>query len=157
MNSTSALIKKLIALGASARQPATQSQIVEVERRLGCSFPGGVKDFYQACDGVEHATADWIWDFFSLERVVERTIERRRAEHLRISGELRLSYRDLICFCDVLIDAPTYLFLGKPADEKFGHFYADQGGEGWHVADSYEAFVDIFVAEHDQILLNARQ
>jgi hypothetical protein len=121
----SIIIEKLIALGASTRQPATQTQITEVERQLGCSFPAGVKDFYQTCDGVDHATADWIWDFFSLERVVERTIERRRSEHLLISSGARLSYNDLICFCDVLIDAPTYLFFGKPADERFGHFFAD--------------------------------
>src|ERR1051326_3602758 len=71
MNATSVIVGKLIVLGANTRQAATQSQIIKVERQLGCSFPAGVKDFYQACDGVDHATADWIWDFFSLERVVE--------------------------------------------------------------------------------------
>jgi hypothetical protein len=155
VNATSVIIEKLIALGANTRRPANQSQIMDVERQLGCSFPDGVKEFYRSCDGVDHATTKWIWDFFSLERVVERTVERRRDEHLLISSGANLSYSSLICFCDVLIDAPTYLFFGKAADERFGHFFADQGGTGWHVADSYEGFAEIFVAEHDEILLHA--
>jgi len=154
MNSTDALLEKLIALGATLRPPATGMEIAECERTLRCEFPDAVRDFYRRCDGVGDATADWIWDFFSLERAIERTVGGRSEPTLAIDDGAKLRYADLVCFCDVLIDAPTYLFCGNRAHERFCSFFADLGGDGWFVAKSYDDFVHVFIAENDSVLLN---
>ena len=155
MNSTTLLINKLRDLGAILRPPTTPSSIADVQRRLGCSFPQGVSEFYNSCDGTIGATTEHLWDFFSLEQVLDRTQTRRAAftQFTTYDGEI-IHFGDLLCFCDVLIDAPTYMFCGNPDDRRFGFFYADQGGQGWFVADSFDAFVQVFVAENSEILLN---
>jgi SMI1 / KNR4 family (SUKH-1) len=153
MNTTQKLQTKLVVLGASLNPPRKGNKITEVESSLGCLFPAGIKEFYSNCDGVDNATSQWIWDFFSLDRLTQRTKERRLHSNLRLAKEEKIPYNDLVCFCDVLIDAPTYLFYATPNKDKYGYFYADQGHEGWLVADCYEKFVDIFIAQNDDILL----
>lgn len=156
MNATRLLVDKLVGLGATLRKPASPGKVVATERKLQCRFPAGVCHFYTTCDGVSDPTADWIWDFFSLDVVVERTNEPRKLEYLAMDDGKRVPYHTLVAFCDVMIDAPTYLFCGDPSSDHFGHFYADygdQGYNGWKVADSYEKFVELFVANCDDIHL----
>lgn len=156
MNSTGALLAKLLELRATLRPAPSAEAVAKAEETLQSRFPAGVRDFYRCCDGVEDATAEWIWDFFSLERMIERTFDRRELECLRLYGGEGLPYRSLVCFCDVLIDAPTYLFCGDSNSSDFGRFYADQGSDnGWLVAGSYEEFVQVFLQKHGEILLNA--
>ena len=153
MNAAQLLVDKLLSLGATLNNPATSAEITTAESTLQCRFPDGIHDFFVVCDGVSDATSDWIWDFFSLNALVERTAERRKAEYFLTDSDERLAYRDLVAFCDVLIDAPTYLFCGNPSNPKFGKFYADQGCDGWKVADSFEDFVQLFLSRNDDVLL----
>jgi cell wall assembly regulator SMI1 len=154
MDSTEALLPKLLELKATLRPPPSAAAVAEAEETLRCRFPGGIRHFYECCDGVENPTAEWIWDFFSLQNMAERTAERRKHQSLLIHGGETLSYQSLVCFCDVLIDAPTYLFCADEASGNYGRFYADQGYEGWLVATSYEEFVEVFLLQHNQGLLN---
>ena len=155
MNSTEALLAKLLELRATLRPAPSAEAVATAEETLESRFPDGVRDFYRCCDGVEDATAEWIWDFFSLQRMIERTLDRRENESLLLYGGERLPYRNLVCFCDVLIDAPTYLFCGDRDSSNYGRFYADQGETGWLVAGSYEEFVEVFLLQNADILLNA--
>lgn len=155
MTSTQTLLGKLLELRASLRAAPGAAAVATAEATLESRFPDGVRDFYRCCDGVEDATAEWIWDFFSLQRMIERTLDRRENESLLLYEGERLPYRSLVCFCDVLIDAPTYLFCGNLDSSNYGRFYADQGKTGWLVADSYEEFVAVFLLHHGDILLNA--
>src|SRR5688500_14638147 len=102
MNSTSALMAKLVELGASLRPPASLESITETERVLRTGFPVGVLDFYGSCNGVQDSTSERIWDFFSLETMIERTLQRREQDYLLINKAEKLPYLDLVCFCDVL-------------------------------------------------------
>jgi hypothetical protein len=153
MNSTRTLVDKLVSLGATLRKPASEDQIIGVESRLQCRFPNGVREFYRTCDGVDDATSEWIWDFFSLRTLLDRTAQRRASTYLTLDNGDTLPYADLVCFCDVLIDAPTYLFCANPANQWFGAFFADQGYDGWKVADTYENFVNTFVLRNDDVLM----
>jgi hypothetical protein len=155
MNSTEKLLAKLLELRATLRAAPSSEAVAKAETTLESRFPDGVRDFYRCCDGVEDATAEWIWDFFSLQRMIERTLERRENESLLLNKGERLPYRNLVCFCDVLIDAPTYLFCGDRDSRNYGRFYADQGQTGWLVAGSYGDFVDVFLLHHSDVLLNA--
>lgn len=155
MNSTETLLAKLLELRATLRPAPSAEAVARAETTLESRFPDGVRDFYRCCDGVEDATAEWIWDFFSLQRMIERTLDRRENESLLLYEGEHLPYRNLVCFCDVLIDAPTYLFCGNRDSSNYGRFYADQGETGWLVAGSYEEFVEVFVFHHGDILLNA--
>lgn len=148
MDSTSALIAKLVELGATLRPPASEDAINKAQTMVGSEFPAGIVEFYRACDGVQNATSKQIWDFFSLQTLVQRTLERREREYLLVDEDKKVPSRELVCFCDVLIDAPTYVFSART-----GQFYGDQGGTGWLVADSYEEFVQVFLSRNDDALL----
>lgn len=152
-SSTDILIEKLSSLQATFNLPTGSRRIDDTEIALSASFPAGIRDFYLRCDGIGEPTEQWWWDFFTLSTIVERTNQRRAHPTLALEDGSSIPYTDLVCFCDVLIDAPTYLFHANPHDPKFGHFYADSHGEGWLVAESYEEFVQVFSAEHDEILL----
>jgi len=99
--------------------------------------------------------SEWIWDFFSLRSLIERTLQRREQECLVIDKTEKLPYSKLVCFCDALIDSPTYVFCADPGSSNYDQFYADQGYEGGLVADSYEEFVQVFLLQNGAILLNA--
>ncbi|WAC18727.1 SMI1/KNR4 family protein [Luteolibacter sp. SL250] len=150
---TDILIGKLSSLGAGFNPPADSRRIDEIEAKLGVSFPAGVREFYLRCDGIT-GDIEWFWDFFPLATLVERTVERRSHPFFILEDGSRIPYADLVCFCDVMIDAPTYVFHGNPLDPRFGQFYADSTvSEGWPVAGSFDEFVRVFVAEHDEILM----
>lgn len=155
MTLTDILLDKVVALGATLRPPAMERQIGKAEHALQCEFPEGIRDFYRRCDGVGHPTSERMWDFYSLDRLVESTLQKRSASVLTLDAAEELPYASLVCFCDVLIGAPTYLFCATRGDSKFGSFFADQAGQGWLVASSYEDFVRVYVAQHDNVLLMA--
>jgi len=154
-SSTDLLIRELSSLGAGFHPPVDHHRINEVVASLGVSFPAGVREFYLRCDGIG-GDLEWFWDFFPLATLVERTLGRRTRSFFILDDGSRIPYADLVCFCDVLIDAPTYLFHGNPLESGFGQFYADGAGDGWLVARSFDEFVRVFAAEHDEILLGFR-
>ena len=149
---TGILIGELSSLGAGFNPPADSRRIDEVEEDLGVSFPAGVREFYLRCDGIT-GDIEWFWDFFPLATLMERTVRRRTHPFFILEDGSRIPYADLVCFCDVLIDAPTYVFHGNPLDPRFGQFYADGCADGWMVAESFDDFVRVFVAEHGDILM----
>lgn len=153
---TDILIGELSSLGAGFNPPADSRRIDEVEEELGVSFPAGVREFYLRCDGIT-GDIEWFWEFFPLVALMERTVQRRSHPFFILEDGSRIPYTDLVCFCDVLIDAPTYVFHGNPLDPRFGRFYADcTVSEGWPVADTFDEFVRVFVAEHGDILMGLR-
>ena len=139
------------------RASATDARITATEERLATRFPPGVDDFYRLADGLSNPPQKWIWNFFSLAGLTRLTEIREGYDYLCLYGQSeRIAVKSLVMFCDVLIDLPTYAFGADPDSPHYGHFFADQGGEGWRVACSFNEFVDIFVAESDETMLNCR-
>lgn len=150
-------MNELIRLGAVPRASATDALITATEERLATRFPPGVADFYRLADGTEQPTPKWRWNFFPLAGLNRLTEIREGCNSLCLYGQSeRIAVKSLVMLCDVLIDWPTYAFGADPDSTHYGHFFADQGGEGWRVASSFNEFVDIFVAESDETMLNCR-
>ena len=150
---TDILIGELSSLGAGFNPPADSRRIDEVEAELGVSFPVGVREFYLRCDGIT-GDIEWFWEFYSLDAMVERKVQRQVVRpFLVLDDGSRIPYSDLVFFCDMMLEASTYIFHGNPSDPRFGQFYADGCADGWMVAESFDEFVRVFVAEHDEILM----
>lgn len=153
MNATDDVLAKLIELKATLLPPPSEEEVTATAKALGISLPSGIRDFYRCCDGVKQITGDLYWDFYSLERMRNRTVIYRQQEALVLDGGEVLPYSDLVCFCDVAIELNTYLFCGNPQNSNFGKFYGNTEKLGWFVADSYEAFADVFLQQHGELLL----
>jgi cell wall assembly regulator SMI1 len=67
---------KLVELRATLRLAPSTEAITKAEQALQSRFPDGIREFYKCCDGVEDSTAQRVWDFFSLKRMIERTLDR---------------------------------------------------------------------------------
>jgi SMI1 / KNR4 family (SUKH-1) len=154
--SATRLRDELIRLGATPNPPATAAMIADSEQRLGIRFPPAIAEFYRVCDGLSAPTSEWTWDFFPLERVERLSDYRRHAyDQLALYNSThKVRTASLITFCDVMIDAPTYAYCIDESTDTFGCFFADQGGDGWRVSDSFSQFVDVFLAQNDDLLLS---
>jgi hypothetical protein len=163
MNSTNNLLAKLLDLGATLRPPLSIKEVTNAEKALDSRFPDGIRKFYRYSNGLKKNTEELAWDFYSLEQMIERTLESRKLESFTLyEGEV-LHFSDFVLFCDVLYDAVTYHFCGNPESRNFGSFYGVQGvfeggaegSTGWLVAHTYEEFVQVFLQQSgEQILAN---
>jgi hypothetical protein len=150
------LLDELIRLGGVPRPPATVAMIEATEQRLSTRLPPGMADFYLLCDGLETPTTEQIWDFFALANL-ERSTYRNADKHLSLYTEPnKFLNRSLVGICDVLIDLPTYVFCADADDSNYGHFFADQDGQGWLVASSFDEFIEVFLRDNGTTLLNCR-
>jgi SMI1 / KNR4 family (SUKH-1) len=153
MNATSDLLSKLIELKASLLPPPSEEEVTNAEKALESRFPDGIREFYRCCNGVKETTDDLNWDFYSLERMIDRTRAYREQDSLIVdSGEI-VPFKDLVCFCDVLIELNTYHFCGNPKSRNYGKFYGSTQNLGWFVAETYEAFVQVFLQQHKDLIL----
>ena len=130
----------------------------DAEQRIGFRFPPDISNFYRLCNGLEVPTSNWMWNFPPIE-CVTTLFEYCCHSHGQLAlygSNAEVLTHSLVVFCDVLIDAPIYAYCADDRSEWFGHFFADQGGTGWHVADSFFDFVNVFVDESEEVLLNCR-
>lgn len=156
MNATDDLLAKLIELKAILLPPPSEEEVTNAEKVLESRFPDGIREFYRCCNGVQEMTVDDRWDFYSLERMVDRTRACREQDSLVLDGGEILPFSDLVCFCDVLIELNSYLFCGNPESSHFGKFYGNTQNLGWFVANSYEEFVRVFLQQHGELILGVQ-
>ncbi len=159
MNATNNLLAKLLDLGATLGLPPSVEEVTNAEKTLDCRFPDEIREFYKYSNGLNKNTEELAWSFYSLEQMIERTLESRKLESFILYEGEALPFSDFVLFCDVLYDAVTYHFCGNPESRNFGNFYGVQGGAegstGWFVAHTYEEFVQVFLQQSgEQILLN---
>jgi len=156
MNATNDLLAKLIELKATLLPPPSEEDVSNAEKALDSRFPNGIREFYRCCNGVKETTDDLNWDFYSLERMRDRTRFYREQDSLVLyDGEI-LPFKDLVCFCDVAIELNSYLFCGNPQSSNFGKFYGNTQNLGWFVANSYEDFVQVFLEKHEDLILGLK-
>ena len=153
MSATDDLLAKLIELKASLLPPPSEEEVTDAEKELGSRFPDGIREFYRCSNGVQETTPDDNWDFYSLAKMIDRTAAYRNQDSLVLDGGEIVPFKDLVCFSDVAIELNTYLFCGNPQSSNFGKFYGNTQDLGWFVADSYEEFVQIFLQEHEGLIL----
>ena len=135
---------------------ASVLEIQTAERKIGLTFPDSIRQYYRFNNGTVSATDTLIWDFFDLSLV--ENLHQLRNESYNLSTETEIIPGNLLfTFCDVLLDAPTYVVSGDPTRYDFGSFYGDDGSEGWLVASSFESFVDIFAESSEDVLLFAKE
>lgn len=154
MSSAVLLLDELVRLGATPNPPATPAAIDATELRLGIRFPQGIAEFYRLCDGLATPTTECIWNFFPLHEVARLSGYRSRpGDHLKMDDSTAgPPLHSLVIFCDALIDAPLYSYCVEDTSRVFGSFFAELCG-GWHVADSFEHFVEVFLAHNDDGLI----
>ncbi len=154
MNATNDLLAKLTELKATLLPSPSEEEVTNAEKALESRFPDGIREFYRCSNGVKETTDDLNWDFYSLERMIDRTRFYRDQDTLVLdSGEI-VPFKDLVCFCDVLIELNTYHFCGNPQSSNFGKFYGSTQNLGWFVANSYEEFVQVFLQKHEDLILS---
>jgi hypothetical protein len=154
MNATTHLLAKLIDLKASLLPPPSEEEVTDAEKAMGSKFPNGIRDFYRFSNGLQKTTTDDYWDFYSVEKIIDRTWAYRERESLVLDGGETVAFCDLVCFCDVAIELNSYLFCGNPQSSNFGKFYGITQNLGWIVADSYEEFVQIFLRKNEDLILS---
>ena len=154
MNATDDLLSKLIELNATLRPPPSEEEVTNAEKALESRFPDGIREFYRCSNGLQKTTADDYWDFYSVEKMIDRTRAHREQDSVILdSGEI-VPFKDLVCFCDVAIELNIYLFCGNPQSSNFGKFYGNTQNLGWFVANSYEDFVQVFLEKHEDLILS---
>ncbi len=153
MNGTDDLLAKLIELKATLLPPPSEQEVTNAENVLKSRFPDGIREFYRFSNGLQETTADDYWDFYSVEKMIDRTRAYREQDSLSLdSGEI-VPFKDLVCFCDVAIELNSYLFCGNPQSCNFGKFYGNTQNLGWFVANSYEELVQVFLRQHGELIL----
>ena len=156
MNVTDDLLAKLIELKASLLPPLSEEVVTDAEKALDSRFPNGIREFYRCWNGVKETTDDLNWDFYSLERMIDRTRVYREQDPLILDAGEVLSFNDLVCFCDVLIELNSYHFCGNPMSSNFGKFYGSTQELGWFVANNYEEFVQVFLQQNGDTVLDGQ-
>lgn len=154
MNATDALLTKLTELKATLLPPPSEGEVTDAEKVLRSNFPSGIREFYRSSNGVQQTTENDHWDFYSLEKMTERTMAYREQDSLVLDGGEVAPFKDLVCFCDVAIELNSYFFCGNPQSSNFGKFYGSTQELGWFVANTYEDFVQIFIRKHKDLILS---
>jgi hypothetical protein len=116
MNSLNLYIETLRSIGANLKGPAAESAINSVELELSIVMIPLLRAFYLKHNGASGDNSLSMWSALSIEDLRDCTIERRKSYSLMSpEGESPIAYNDLYCFCDALVDMPTYLMVGNPA------------------------------------------
>ena len=156
MNSVHILLREIERLGGLLNSPTSDSAITEAEKSLGCQIASDYREYFLHANGTVVDTSRWSWHFFSIDKIRNLQAYRNSTYSLKLENEV-ISGEKLYTFCDVLIDAPTYVIVGDPNRNDFGSVYSDDTSQGWFVASSFEGFVDIFIEQNNNILLLPKQ
>jgi hypothetical protein len=149
----SLLISKLESLGGRLNAPATQDAISLAEQRLDAKFPACFREYLLAANGLDSHLDDCAWEFFPLDQI-DHLIVRRSPEHfVALSDPYREFGPRLVMFSDALVDAPTYAICCDLSRREYGNVFCDAGFDAWHVSDSFEGFIQLFLKGHQDALL----
>ena len=155
MNATDALLDKLSELKATLLPPPSEGEVTDAEKVLKSNFPSGIREFYRSSNGVQQTTENDHWDFYSLDKMLDRTMAYREQDSLVLDGGENVPFKDLVCFCDVAIELNSYFFCCNQQSSTFGRFYGSTQELGWFVANTYEEFVEVFLEQNGDLILNA--
>lgn len=133
---------KITELGGELAPPADQSEITQLEARIGLSLPDGLRDLLRQHNGSLKETDEAIWRFWPCAEITSHRHYRNQDEFRPDNNNLRardssaraltLPGSNLILFADSLIDAPTYgvfhssghRYDGMVFDTSMGHLSA---------------------------------
>jgi hypothetical protein len=138
--------------GGETFPPATLSDIVAAEFRIGFTLPDDLHAFYLKSNGA--SMHDWMREIYPIFEVKSYSSYRNHApEFIQITPTLLLRSESLLFIADILIDAPSYWICCDPQSLLFGHVFSDRGTLGWEAADSFTAFIDKMAADIENIFM----
>lgn len=140
---------------------ASATQVAEAERKLGVLLPCLLKEFLLEHNGTAKHSPEWMWYFWPIEEMASFSEYRGKEsfvpeltwlpETLQKGGELRLDGSKLICFADVLIEAPLYGVFLEPGHRCYGMvFDVDFGTLS---SFSFEEWVAMFLERGEDVVL----
>jgi hypothetical protein len=116
------IAKKLLSLGGELAGPASESEIIQVERRLAATLPAELKSFLRQHNGSAKETEEGLWLFWPCTEITSHANCRGEpffdldddieADLIRKVGPLPGDR--LILFADSMIQLPTYGVLLQP-------------------------------------------
>ncbi|HEY8961651.1 MAG TPA: SMI1/KNR4 family protein [Luteolibacter sp.] len=152
------IAKKLLSLGGELAGPASESEVIQVERRLAATLPIELKNFLRQHNGSSKETDEGLWRFWSCAEISSHADYRgvpffdlNEIEKDLIQMVGRLPGERLILFSDAMIDLPTYgvfLLPGHPCDG-----WVFDSGYGYVSARSFTEWVTAFTDHGEEGLL----
>jgi hypothetical protein len=152
---------KIVELGGTLRNPASEAEVAMVESRLGVSLPDRLRDFLLHHDGSATETEDGIWRFWPCSEITTHSAYRQTGDFIPDNNDLRLldpsvhSVRlrgdRLILFSDAMIDLPTYGVYLAPG-ERYDGMVFDTSCR-YLSAQSFDEWVEMFIARGEDAVL----
>ena len=147
------LLRKLSPEFGGEEEPAfSVVSIAQQELRIGHPLPDELREFYLSVGGFYFP--EWMWCFFSLRDVLAYSDYRHRQDTLITTrtGDV-LNSRYLFIIADVLIDCPSYWIYLDENSPNYGAVFSDGDEPAWQAASSFDAFVELFAADHGELYI----
>jgi hypothetical protein len=152
------IAKKLLSLGGELAGPASESEIIQVERRLAATLPVELKSFLRQHNGSVKETDDGRWLFWPCAEITSHAhyrgepffdLDDIEVDLIRKVGPLPGDR--LMLFADSMIDLPTYGVLLQPGHPCDGWVF--DCSHGYVSAQSFTEWVTVFVDRGEEGLL----
>lgn len=152
---------KIVELGGTLRNPASEAEVAMVESRLGVSLPNRLRDFLLHHDGSATETEDGIWRFWPCSEITTHSAYRNAGDFIPDNNDLRsinpsvqsvrLRGDRLILFADAMIDLPTYGVYMAPGEPFHGMVF--DASCRYLSALSFDEWVEMFISRGEEALL----
>ncbi len=148
-------------IGAKARGPASEEEVLSAETRLGGILPKGLRDWYLEADGFDGEAETLCWRFPSLART-HTVAQRFGVEVIEVKWRGRETRRvaasHYAIFCDAMIYLPFYAANICPGDPCHGEVIGseeEEPGVAWLAADAFDQFEAELFTHYEDTLISA--